>query len=217
MNIQIKTLTSNVNIKLNHKVINFYVITLDKYYPLNGINIGIDKVYTTIQNELYNSLYYPIKNELFNNDYLQDNHLNDFNEIFETLILNGHYFDYNFTVDSLFSVLTNQLNKLFIRIKKNRIKKIVLNEVVKNNDDFILDYRNIEKHSINTLVNTIKDCCYTQLLTFVFYYDNTCINYNLNTLNEIVLDLKKLANTNEYTKYIKETVQFELKQIQLNN
>ena len=87
MNIQIKTLTSNVNIKLNHKVINFYVITLDKYYPLNGINIGIDKVYTTIQNELYNSLYYPIKNELFNNDYLQDNHLNDFNEIFETLIM----------------------------------------------------------------------------------------------------------------------------------
>ena len=210
--INIQTLTNTVDIKLNYKVINFYVITLDKYYPLNGMNIGIDKVYTSIQNELYNSLYHPIKNELFNNDYLQDKHLNDFNEIFETLILNGHYFDYSFTVDSLLRLLNNQLNKLFIRIKKNRMKKTILTEI-ENNNNFILDlnYLKYYKHLDNThIAQMIIDAPFTQLLSYFYYYEDISIDYNSDTLNSIVLDIHNLITTKPFYNRLLKTINVEL-------
>ena len=211
--INIQTLTNTVSININNNLIDFYTKTLNEYLPLNGINIGIDKVSETIQNELYNLLYYPIKNELFTNDYLEIKHANDFDEIF-MFMKNGTYFDYNFNVDSLIGLLNNQLNNLFIRIKKNRMKKRVLSEVQDNNDCFIMDYNNITKiKNVDDIVTNIKDCAYTQLLSFVFYYDNKAINYNLDSLHKIVMDLKKLANTKKYTKFIKEMIQFELKEI----
>ena len=211
--INIQTLTNTVSINISNNLIDFYTKTLNEYLPLNGINNGIDKVSETIQNELYNLLYYPIKDELFKNDYLEIKHANDFDEIF-MFMKNGNYFDYGFTTESLFRLINNQLNKLFIRIKKNRMKKRVLSEVQDNNDCFIMDYNNITKiKNVDDIVTNIKDCAYTQLLSFVFYYDNKAINYNLDSLHKIVMDLKKLANTKKYTKFIKEMIQFELKEI----
>jgi len=211
--INIQTLTNTVSINISNNLIDFYTKTLNEYLPLNGINNGIDKVSETIQNELYNLLYYPIKMELFKNDYLEIKHANDFDEIF-MFIKNGTYFDYNFNVDSLIGLINNQLNKLFIRIKKNTMKKRVLSEIQDNNDCFIMDYNNITKiKDVDDIVSTIKDNAYTQLLSFVFYYDSKSINYNFDSLHKIVMDLKHLANNKKYTKFIKEIVQFELKEI----
>jgi hypothetical protein len=211
--INIQTLTDTVNINISNDLIDFYTKTLNEYLPLNGINIGIDKVSEAIQNELYNLLYYPIKNELFKNDYLEIKHAIDFDEIF-MFIKNGSYFDYGFNTQSLIGLINNQLNKLFIRIKKNRMKKRVLNEIQENNDCFIMDYNNITKiKDVDNIVTTIKDNAYTQLLSFVFYYDSKAINYNFDSLHKIVMDLKHLANTKKYTKFIKEIVQFELKEM----
>jgi|14BtaG_2_1085337.scaffolds.fasta_scaffold07619_3 hypothetical protein len=211
--INIQTLTNTVSINISNNLIDFYTKTLNEYLPLNGINNGIDKVSETIQNELYNLLYYPIKMELFKNDYLEIKHANDFDEIF-MFIKNGTYFDYNFNVDSLIGLINNQLNKLFIRIKKNTMKKRVLSEIQDNNDCFIMDYNNITKiKDVDDIVSTIKDNAYTQLLSFVFYYDSKAINYNFDSLHKIVMDLKHLANNKKYTKFIKEIVQFELKEI----
>ena len=93
---EIVTLDDTFMFSYSTNIIDFYIDTLKNYLPLNGINIGIDKISETIQQELYNLLYYPIKNELFNKqDALQDKHLDDFNEIF-TFLTNGSYFDYNF-------------------------------------------------------------------------------------------------------------------------
>lgn len=211
--INIQTLTNTVSINISNNLIDFYTKTLNEYLPLNGINNGIDKVSETIQNELYNLLYYPIKMELFKNDYLEIKHANDFDEIF-MFIKNGTYFDYNFNVDSLIGLINNQLNKLFIRIKKNTMKKRVLSEIQDNNDCFIMDYNNITKiKDVDDIVSTIKDNAYTQLLSFVFYYDSKAINYNFDSLHKIVMDLKHLANNKKYTKFIKEIVQSELKEI----
>jgi len=191
----IKTLSDEITINYSTNLIDFYTRTLNEYLPLNGINLGIDKISTTIQTELYNLLYYPIKTELFDNDYLQEKHLNDFNEIF-AFLTNGNYFDYNpFNANKLIDLIEGELNRLFIRIKKNKMRMIVLNEIEKN-DKFILDIKNL------TLINNpidavrmIKDCSYTQLLSFAYFYDDNAINYNLNSLTEIVLDLRKLAQT----------------------
>lgn len=213
----IKTLKDEVSINYSTNLIDFYTKTLNEYLPLNGINIGIDKISTTIQNELYNLLYYPIKNQLFDNGYLQDNHLNDFNEIF-AFLTNGEYFDYNpFNANKLIDLIESELNRLFIRIKKNRMKKIVLNEIEKN-DNFIMDIKNLTLvNDVNKAVENIKNCAFTQLLSFVFYYDAKAINYNLNSLNEIVLDLRKLAQTKTYTDFIKSCVEFEIDQLRVND
>jgi len=217
--INIQTLTNTVDIKLNHKVINFYVITLAKYYPLNG-NIGIDKVYTSIQDELYNSLYYPIKNELYGEGYLKDKHLNDFNEIFETIILNGHYFDYGFTnADSLLRLLTNQLNKLFIRIKKNRMKKTILTEI-ENNNNFILDgkYLKYYTHLDNAhIAQMIIDKPFTQLLSYFYFYEDTSIDYNSDTLNSIVLDIHNLITSKPFYDRLLNAINTELNSVRSNN
>ena len=87
---EIVTLDDTFMFSYSTNIIDFYIDTLKNYLPLNGINIGIDNISTTIQQELYNLLYYPIKNELFNYHYLQDKHLNDFNDIF-SFMLNGSY------------------------------------------------------------------------------------------------------------------------------
>jgi hypothetical protein len=210
----IKTLKDEITINYSTNLIDFYIKTLNEYLPLNGINLGIDKVSTTIQNELYNLLYYPIKNQLFDNGYLQYNHLDDFNEIF-AFLTNGQYFDYNFnTAERLIYLINAEINKLFVRIAKNRMKKRVLAEIEDNKECFILDTNNINKlNDVDTIVTNIKDCSYTQLLTFVFYYDNNAINYNLDSLHKIVMDLRELANTKKYTKFIKDVVEFELKAI----
>ena len=213
----IKTLTDEITINYSTNLIDFYTKTLNEYLPLNGYNLGIDKVSETIQTELYNLLYYPIKNELFDNDYLQDKHLNDFNEIF-AFLTNGEYFDYNpFNANKLIDLIESELNRLFIRIKKNKMRKIVLNEIEKN-DNFVMDIKNL------TLINNpidavrmIKDCSFTQLLSFVYFYDNKAINYNLNSLNEIVFDLRKLAQTKTYTDFIKSCVEFEINQLRIND
>lgn len=213
----IKTLSDEITINYSTNLIDFYTKTLNEYLPLNGINLGIDKISTTIQTELYNLLYYPIKNELFDNNYLQDNHLNDFNEIF-AFLTNGEYFDYNpFNANKLIDLIESELNRLFIRIKKNKMRKIVLNEIEKN-DNFVMDIKNL------TLINNpidavkmIKDCSFTQLLSFVYFYDNKAINYNLNSLNEIVFDLRKLAQTKTYTDFIKSCVEFEINQLRIND
>jgi hypothetical protein len=213
---EIVTLDDTFMFSYSTNIIDFYIDTLKNYLPLNGINIGIDKISTTIQKELYNLLYYPIKNELFNKqDALQEKHLDDFNEIF-TFLTNGSYFDYNFnTAERLIKLLNAEINKLFVRIAKNRIKKRVCAEIQDNKDCFILDIKNINKlNDIDAIVTNIKDCAYTQLLSFVFYYDNNAINYNLDSLHKIVMDLKELASTKKYTKFIKDVVQFELKEIQ---
>ena len=213
---EIITLDDTFMFSYSTNIIDFYIDTLKNYLPLNGVNIGIDKISTTIQQELYNLLYYPIKNELFNKqDALQDKHLDDFNEIF-TFLTNGSYFDYNFnTAARLINLINSEINKLFIRIAKNRIKKRVCAEIQDNKDCFILDIKNIKKlNDIDAIVTNIKDCAYTQLLSFVFYYDNNAINYNLDSLHKIVMDLKELASTKKYTKFIKDVVQFELKEIQ---
>jgi hypothetical protein len=77
-----------------------------------------------------------------------------------------------------------------------------------------MDYNNITKiKDVDDIVSTIKDNAYTQLLSFVFYYDSKAINYNFDSLHKIVMDLKHLANNKKYTKFIKEIVQFELKEI----
>jgi len=213
----IKTLSDEITINYSTNLIDFYTKTLNEYLPLNGYNIGIDKVSETIQAELYNLLYYPIKNELFDNNYLQEKHLDDFNDIFSFLI-NGEYFDYNpFNANKLIDLIESELNRLFITIKKNNMKDIVINEVEKN-DNFILDIKNL------TLINNpidavrmIKDCSFTQLLSFVYFYDDNAINYNLNSLNEIVLDLRKLAETKTYTDFIKSCVEFEIEQLRVND
>jgi len=212
---EIKTLNDAFTFNYSTNLIDFYIKTLNEYLPLNGINIGIDKVSETIQQELYNLLYYPIKNQLFDNGYLQHNHLHDFNEIF-AFLTNGQYFDYNFnTAERLISLINAEINRLFVRIAKNRMKKRILAEIEDNKDAFILDTNNINKlNDVDAIVNNIKDCSYTQLLTFVFYYDNNAINYNLDSLHKIVMDLKKLASTKKYTKFIKDVVEFELKEIQ---
>ena len=213
----IKTLKDEITINYSTNLIDFYTRTLNEYLPLNGINLGIDIVSETIQKELYKLLYYPIKNELFDNDYLQEKHLDDFNSIF-SFLTNGEYFDYNpFNANKLIDLIENELNRLFIRIKKNRMKMIVLNEVEKN-DNFIMDIKNLTFYNdTQTVVETIKNCSFTQLLSFVFYYDAKAINYNLNTLNEIVLDLRKLAQTKTYTDFIKSCVQFEIEQLRVND
>ena len=109
----IKTLSDEITINYSTNLIDFYIKTLNEYLPLNGINIGIDKVSETIQQELYNLLYYPIKNQLFDNGYLQYNHLDDFNEIF-AFLTNGQYFDYNFnTAERLICLINAEINKLF--------------------------------------------------------------------------------------------------------
>ena len=138
-------------------IIDFYIDTLKNYLPLNGINIGIDNISTTIQQELYNLLYYPIKNELFNKqDALQEKHLDDFNEIF-TFLTNGSYFDYNFnTAERLIKLINAEINKLFVRIAKNRIKKRVCAEIQDNKDCFILD-----KFFFNRLLKIYKDASWT--------------------------------------------------------
>ena len=213
---EIVTLDDTFMFSYSTNIIDFYIDTLKNYLPLNGINIGIDNISTTIQQELYNLLYYPIKNELFNKqDALQEKHLDDFNEIF-TFLTNGSYFDYNFnTAERLIKLINAEINKLFVRIAKNRIKKRVCAEIQDNKDCFILDIKNINKlNDIDAIVTNIKDCAYTQLLSFVFYYDNNAINYNLDSLHKIVMDLKELASTKKYTKFIKDVVQFELKEIQ---
>lgn len=213
---EIVTLDDTFMFSYSTNIIDFYIDTLKNYLPLNGVNIGIDKISTTIQQELYNLLYYPIKNELFNKqDALQEKHLDDFNEIF-TFLTNGSYFDYNFnTAERLIKLINAEINKLFVRIAKNRIKKRVCAEIQDNKDCFILDIKNINKlNDIDAIVTNIKDCAYTQLLSFVFYYDNNAINYNLDSLHKIVMDLKELASTKKYTKFIKDVVQFELKEIQ---
>jgi len=213
----IKTLSDEITINYSTNLIDFYTKTLNEYLPLNGINLGIDKISTVIQTELYNLLYYPIKNELFDNNYLQEKHLNDFNEIF-AFLTNGEYFDYNpFNANKLIDLIESELNRLFIRIKKNKMRMIVLNEVEKN-DNFVMDIKNL------TLINNpidavrmIKDCSFTQLLSFVYFYDNKAINYNLNSLNEIVFDLRKLAQTKTYTDFIKSCVEFEINQLRIND
>ena len=213
----IKTLSNEITINYSTNLIDFYTRTLNEYLPLNGINLGIDKISTTIQTELYNLLYYPIKTELFDNDYLQEKHLNDFNDIFSFLI-NGEYFDYNpFNANKLIDLIESELNRLFIRIKKNKMRMIVLNEIEKN-DNFIMDIKNLTYYNdTQTVVETIKNCLFTQLLSFVFYYDAKAINYNLNSLNEIVLDLRKLAQTETYTAFIKSCVEFEIEQLRVND
>tara|TARA_B100000900_G_scaffold233747_1_gene198451 strand:- start:3517 stop:4245 length:729 start_codon:yes stop_codon:yes gene_type:complete len=212
---EIKTLDDTFMFSYSTNIIDFYIDTLKNYLPLNGINTGIDKISTTVQQELFNVLYYPIKNELFNKqDALQEKHLDDFNEIF-VFLTNGNYFDYNFNnAETLIKLINAEINRLFIRIAKNRIKKRVYAEIQDNKDCFILDSNNINKlNDIDAIVNNIKDCSYTQLLTFVFHYDSNAINYNLDSLHKIVMDLKKLASTKKYTKFIKDVVQFELKAI----
>lgn len=208
---EIKTLDDTFMFSYNTNIIDFYIDTLKNYLPLNGINTGIDKISETVQQELFNVLYYPIKNELFNKqDALQQKHLDDFNEIF-AFLTNGNYFDYNFTAETLIKLINAEINRLFIRIAKNRIKKIVCNAIDDNKDIFILDNTNINKlNNVNAIVNKIKKDTYTQLLPFVYYYDSNAINYNLNSLIEIVRDLKDLANTKKYTKFIKDVVKFEL-------
>lgn len=213
----IKTLKDEITINYSTNLIDFYTKTLNEYLPLNGINLGIDKVSTTIQSELYNLLYYPIKNELFDNDYLQEKHLDDFNEIF-AFLTNGEYFDYNpFNANKLIDLIESELNRLFITIKKNNMRDIVMNEIEKN-DNFILDIKNLTLiNNPNDAVRMIKDCSFTQLLSFVYFYDDNAINYNLNSLNEIVLDLRKLANTKKYTDFIKSCVEFEIEQLRVND
>jgi len=213
----IKTLNDEITINYSTNLIDFYTKTLNEYLPLNGYNLGIDKVSETIQTELYNLLYYPIKTELFDNGYLQEKHLDDFNDIFSFLI-NGEYFDYNpFNANKLIDLIESELNRLFIRIKKNNMRDIVINEVEKN-DNFILDIKNLTLiNNPNDAVRMIKDCSYTQLLSFVYFYDDNAINYNLNSLNEIVLDLRKLAQTKTYTDFIKSCVEFEIEQLRVND
>ena len=212
----IKTLSDEITINYSTNIIDFYTKTLNEYLPLNGYNLGIDKVSETIQTELYNLLYYPIKTELFDNGYLQEKHLDDFNDIFSFLI-NGEYFDYNpFNANKLIDLIESELNRLFIRIKKNNMRDIIINEVEKN-DNFILDIKNLTLiNNPNDAVRMIKDCSYTQLLSFVYFYDDNAINYNLNSLNEIVLDLRKLAQTKAYTDFIKSCVEFEIEQLRVN-
>lgn len=217
----IKTLSDEISINYSTNLIDFYVKTLNEYLPLNGINIGIDKVSETIQNELYNLLYYPIKNELFDNGYLQEYHLDDFNNIF-SFLTSGEYFylcnDYNnFNANKLIEIIESELNTFFIAIKKNNMRDIVINEVEKNNN-FILDIKNLTLvNDVNKAVENIKNCAFTQLLSFVYFYDDKAINYNLNSLNEIVLDLRKLAQTKTYTDFIKSCVEFEIDQLRVND
>jgi hypothetical protein len=206
----IETLNGLVTINYSTNIIDFYIDTLKNYLPLNGINIGIDKISETIQQELYNLLYYPIKNELFNYQYLQDKHLNDFNDIF-TFMLDGSYFDYNFDVDSLIGLINNQLNKLFIRIKKNRITKTILKEIEKN-DTFILDnlkeYKNLSDVEIAKL---IIDMPFTQLLSYFYYYENKTIqDYNSDNLNTIVLDIHNLITSKPFYNRLLKVINFEL-------
>lgn len=217
----IKTLTDEITINYSTNLIDFYVKTLNEYLPLNGYNSGIDKVSKLMQTELYNLLYYPIKTELFDNSYLQEKHLDDFNDIF-SFLTNGEYFylcnDYNnFNANKLIDIIESELNDLFIRIKKNNMRDIVINEVEKN-DNFILDIKNLTLiNNPNDAVRIIKDCSYTQLLSFVYFYDGKAINYNLNSLNQIVLDLRKLAQTKTYTDFIKSCVEFEIEQLRVND
>jgi hypothetical protein len=209
---EIKTLDDTFMFSYSTNIIDFYIDTLKNYLPLNGINTGIDKISTTVQQELFNVLYYPIKNELFNKqDALQEKHLDDFNEIF-AFLTNGNYFDYNFnTAERLICLINAEINRLFVRIAKNRIKKIVCNAIHDNKDIFILDNNNINKlNTVNAIVNKIKKDNYTQLLPFVYYYDSNAINYNLSSLKDIVDNLTDLASTKKYTKFIKNVVQFEL-------
>ena len=191
--INIQTLTNTVSINISNNLIDFYTKTLNEYLPLNGINNGIDRVSETIQNELYNLLYYPIKDELFKNDYLEIKHANDFDEIF-MFMKNGSYFDYGFTTESLFRLLNNQLNKLFIRIKKNRMTKTILTEI-ENNNSFILDLKYLKNYNHldnQHIAQMIIDAPFTQLLTYFYYYENSHIDYNSDTLNSIVLDIHNL-------------------------
>ena len=58
---EIKTLDDTFMFSYNTNIIDFYIDTLKNYLPLNGINTGIDKISTTVQQELFNVLYYPIK------------------------------------------------------------------------------------------------------------------------------------------------------------
>lgn len=209
---EIKTLDDTFMFSYSTNIIDFYIDTLKNYLPLNGINTGIDKISETVQQELFNVLYYPIKNELFNKqDALQQKHLDDFNEIF-AFLTNGNYFDYNFnTAERLICLINAEINRLFVRIAKNRIKKIVCAEIQDNKDCFILDSNNINKlNDIDAIVTKIKKDTYTQLLPFVYYYDSNAINYNLNSLKEIIDDLTDIADTEIYTSFIKRKVQFEL-------
>ena len=208
--INIQTLTDTVNINISNDLIDFYTKTLNEYLPLNGINIGIDKVSETIQNELYNLLYYPIKNELFKNDYLEIKHANDFDEIF-MFMKNGSYFDYNFNVDSLIGLINNQLNKLFIRIKKNRMKKLVLTEIEINNS-FILDLKYLKNYNHldnRHIAQMIIDAPFTQLLTYFYYYENSSIDYNSDTLNSIVLDILNLITSKPFYNRMLKTISIE--------
>ena len=206
----IETLNGLVTINYSTNIIDFYIDTLKNYLPLNGINIGIDKISETIQQELYNLLYYPIKSELFNYHYLQDKHLNDFNDIF-SFMLDGSYFDYNFNADSLIGLINNQLNKLFIRIKKNRITKTILKEIEKN-DTFILDnlkeYKSLSDVEIAKL---IIDMPFTQLLSYFYYYEyKTIQDYNDDNLNTIVLDIHNLITSKPFYNRLLKVINFEL-------
>ena len=208
--INIQTLTNTVNINISNNLIDFYTKTLNEYLPLNGINIGIDKVSETIQNELYNLLYYPIKNELFKNDYLEIKHAKDFDEIF-MFMKNGSYFDYGFNTQSLIGLINNQLNKLFIRIKKNRMKKIILTEI-ENNNNFILDleYLKYYKHLDNShIAQMIIDTPFTQLLTYFYHYEISSIDYTKDTLTSIVLDMQNLINTKPFLNRLLKTISVE--------
>ena len=212
--INIQTLTNTVSININNNLIDFYTKTLNEYLPLNGINIGIDKVSETIQNELYNLLYYPIKNELFTNDYLEIKHANDFDEIF-MFMKNGNYFDYGFTTESLFRLINNQLNKLFIRIKKNRMTKTILTEI-ENNNSFILDLKHLKNYSHldnQHIAQMIIDAPFTQLLTYFYYYENSHIDYNSDTLNSIVLDIHNLITNKPFYNRLLKVINFELDNI----
>jgi hypothetical protein len=141
---------------------------------------------------------------------LEIKHARDFDEIF-MFMTNGSYFDYGFTTESLIGLINNQLNKLFIRIKKNRMKKIILTEI-ENNNNFILDleYLKYYKHLDNShIAQMIIDTPFTQLLTYFYHYEISSIDYTKDTLTSIVLDMQNLINTKPFLNRLLKTISVE--------
>ena len=120
-----------------------------------------------------------LKNELFNKqDALQEKHLDDFNEIF-AFLTNGNYFDYNFnTAERLICLINAEINRLFVRIAKNRIKKIVCNAIDDNKDITLFQIDHIDNNKLNNNIENLRVATQQQNM-----WNKNCKGYSFDKKN----------------------------------
>jgi hypothetical protein len=237
MNILINTLPNNqyVEIKVNYELINFYVNALHDYYQINGYGgTGLEKVAEQMITNLHKAIYKPCFNHLFDSSfvletfghtgnaetgYLKPNHKNDFDYIFS--FIKTDIYDClgdkdRFNAMYFIKLIENEINKLFVRIKTNRVKKAVYREI-QQNDTFILDHKELEKvaensndETIHKIAKLIIDAPFTQLLSYFYFYEEKHIDYNLKNVFSIVKDIRSLITDKPFYDRLCSVIKYEL-------